>query len=205
MILEEMRRRVRRHLGNRSDLVQEDIDESLNSHLEILSDAFEFEAHEIEEVIDIGVGVGEIERPENMRVINAVQMLDPWKRDKMRKTYRDALLRETPLDGMPDRFAEFGGKILLYPTPDTQVTLRLIGRKILPQLVEDHDEPVIPKPWHKVLVLYASSELAFEYAMDDRGMSLKNQALSRISVITEHRTLRRRDEEAHIRIDRRKP
>ena len=94
--------------------------------------------------------------------------------------------------GPPEVWVMHGGSVYFHPTPDDTYTMRTTGRKLPVTMTISPDvEPVIPADWHLIVVMQAAVDLLFMYGNDARAITLKNEALSKISTRQEKRTLRR--------------
>lgn len=88
----------------------------------------------------------------------------------------------------PEYFTRFGTNLILWPIPDDVYTLRMRYRKLPTALSADGDTPVFPTEWHGYLVLKAASKAAFKLGLDERAMTLKNEALGLLKEISEDPT-----------------
>lgn len=80
---------------------------------------------------------------------NVIFRLDPIGIDEI-DLYADS-------QGRPQVFAEFGGQLVLGPTPDAAYSLRHRYRKAEPELTADDDTPLSPVSMHRLIVERAAS------------------------------------------------
>ena len=79
-------------------------------------------------------------------------------------------------DAKPTRYATYGGKFWLDPTPNGTYTIQVRFRKKvdIPLLVNDSDTPVIGEEWHEAIVLGATYRGARSLNHPDRDTWLRD-------------------------------
>ena len=95
-------------------------------------------------------------------------------------------------EGTSTTFVVRLGAIYLIPVPDAAVTYRVRGQKT-PATVTSAQTPAIPAEWHYVLECKTAQRIANQLGLVETMMRAQNAALSKISELVEHRTIRRRD------------
>jgi hypothetical protein len=94
--------------------------------------------------------------------------------------------------GTPENFVVRLGVIYLIPVPSAVVTYRVRGQKA-PATLTSAQTPAIPADWHYVLECKTAQRIANQLGLVETMMRAQNAALSKISELVEHRTMRRRD------------
>lgn len=193
MDLSTMRSRVQGYLGGRTDATATLVDEYINNAYRELTGSFFFDKLEATDTSITTVdGTAAYDVPSALYTVTHV-----------RNTTDDVPLKQMEIDwydqqditdnkGEPEYFVEYADQLLIFPTPDDAYALTLRGPKPPTTLTLDADEPVIPEDWHMILVLRSAADLAFYFAMDTRGMTLRNEELAKVAMRTEKRTMRRR-------------
>lgn len=102
-------------------------------------------------------------------------------------------------EGEPEIWVMHGALVYFHPTPNDAWTIRTGGRKLPATMTISPDvQPELPKDWHLIIVLRAAADLLFMYGNDVRAITLKNEALAKISTRQEKRTMRRNRDTAQF-------
>jgi hypothetical protein len=104
--------------------------------------------------------------------------------------------------GIPLYFVQRLSALYLYQIPDAVYSYKIRGRKV-PATTTSAQELPYPEEWHLVIECMTASRIASMLKMNEVMMATRNEALSRISTITENRTSRRRITTGQIQVERR--
>lgn len=107
-------------------------------------------------------------------------------------------------EGAPEAIVHYGGGVIVYPTPDDVLDIRLRGRRFPVTMVADTDVCELPEDWHPIVVKLAASEMFFYYGHAERGMEMKNEALGEISSRQEVEVMERRRKPGQMGVTRTK-
>lgn len=154
--LVSIRTRLRQRLGNpdTGSVADTELDVAINlAYVEIL-DEYNFHANRKKHVFTTISDVAEYPLSSDIEVVRTVRN-DTTKR-RLRPTsdeFRAALLDQYQYAGEPLWFYRTLDKIEFIPTPDDTYSMEIIARTEVPELVNDAQELLTPRPWDLGVIL----------------------------------------------------
>lgn len=157
--LEQMIRFVRQALGSvdEADLSDDDIIDDLNTSLWDVSDKFPFREKEKTARFSTVAGQRDYGLPATHEATRSLSIWDPTYNTSAKlvqmtpdelETMEDT---DTDVQGFPKRYVREGCNIRLWPVPDDAYTVDLRFLKQVTDLVNDLDEPNLPRNWHEIV------------------------------------------------------
>lgn len=179
MDLNAIRARVRKLSGVEMEslLTPSELDQIINeAYTHVCSLApWTFLKAEAETTVAIGVRI--VPLPDPVKLPLSVAMLSPSaNRGLLRQRRSEAFDRypeweAEPTDGIPWAYAiRTDTDLEVFPTPDSEVTLRVRGWIDVAELVNDTDTPIFAEQYHPVVSLDAAQRVLYEEG-DDSGRS----------------------------------
>lgn len=189
----EMQTRVGEYVGNRADITSTMIKASINETYKELAIPFRFHEQEYEDATITTVdGTESYTVPTGAYAI--VEVKDQTNHFVLEQVDQNAYdeMRDPDLEGPPEKFMNWAGKIYIWPVPDDVYDLLVRFKKLPADMTGDTDTPLLPLDWHPIICMLSASDLCMRFNMAETGMRLKNEGLGRLSTRQEAHQVERR-------------
>jgi hypothetical protein len=185
---------IQTRLGSRSDVTTAVAENAANKAYRRLCNAFAF--YELEDTSTDIVSTPDVTTYAPPSDLQTVLTL----RDLTNKTtlgpkdieWYEAQDDTTVARSIPEYFVRYSDSIILDPPPNGTYEYRMRYRKRPAALSASTDVPVIPEEWHEVIEILGASDLCFQFSLDSKGMTFKNEALGIVEGLQEDPTGDRR-------------